>query len=151
MNSLLSKAQNNNEDNNNEIKHNSYKYNVSLAFVQLYLESIQDLLDIESKDIRIFKNLLKGEYGKLPGEPNEEIVKKVVGDEKIITCRPADLIPPEYDKFKGEMSEYYTSEEDVLSYAMFNEVAINFFKWRLANKSGIDKELAEKTNGVYPV
>ena len=54
MNSLLSKTiQNNNEDNNNEIKHNSYKYNISLAFVQLYLESIQDLLDIESKDIRI--------------------------------------------------------------------------------------------------
>ena len=63
MNSLLSKAnQNNNEENNNEIKHNSYKYNVSLAFVQLYLESIQDLLDIESKDIRIREDPDKGVY-----------------------------------------------------------------------------------------
>ena len=63
MNSLLSKTiQNNNEDNNNEIKHNSYKYNISLAFVQLYLESIQDLLDIESKDIRIREDPEKGVY-----------------------------------------------------------------------------------------
>ena len=63
MNSLLSKTiQNNNEDNNNEIKHNSYKYNISLSFVQLYLESIQDLLDIESKDIRIREDPEKGVY-----------------------------------------------------------------------------------------
>ena len=63
MNSLLSKTiQNNNEDNNNEIKQNIYKYNISLAFIQLYLESIQDLLDIESKDIRIREDPEKGVY-----------------------------------------------------------------------------------------
>ncbi|MBP5466651.1 MAG: oxaloacetate decarboxylase subunit alpha, partial [Clostridia bacterium] len=67
------------------------------------------------------------------------------------TCRPADLLSPEYDKLKEEMKEYYTQEEDVLSYALFSEVAVNFFKKRLAKKSKIDKDLAENHNGVYPV
>ena len=98
-----------------------------------------------------FKNLLKGEYGKLPANPDAEVVKKVVGDEKIITCRPADLIAPEYEKYKSEMKEYYTQEEDVLSYALFNEVAVNFFKWRMANKQAVDKDMAENKDGVYPV
>ncbi|MBR3864180.1 MAG: oxaloacetate decarboxylase subunit alpha [Clostridia bacterium] len=98
-----------------------------------------------------FKALLKGEYGKLPAEPNPEVVKKVVGDEPIITCRPADLIAPEYDKIKEEMKEYYTQEEDVLSYAMFPQVSLNFFKFRLAKNQGIDKDLADKADKVYPV
>ncbi|MBR1867850.1 MAG: oxaloacetate decarboxylase subunit alpha, partial [Clostridia bacterium] len=98
-----------------------------------------------------FKGLLKGEYGKLPAPCNDEIVKKVVGDEKIITCRPADLISPEYQKYKSEIEEYYTQEEDVLSYALFNEVALNFFKWRMAKNDGVDKDLADNKDGVYPV
>ena len=98
-----------------------------------------------------FKALLKGEYGKLPAEPDAEIVKKVVGDEEVITCRPADKIEPEYEKYKAEIAEYYTKEEDVLSYALFNEVAINYFKWRLANKKAVDKDLATSKDGVYPV
>ena len=98
-----------------------------------------------------FKALLKGEYGKLPAECDPEVVKKVVGDEKIITCRPADLIEPEYEKYKAEIAEYYTKEEDVLSYALFNEVATNYFKWRLANKKAVDKDLADGKDNVYPV
>ena len=47
--------------------------------------------------------------------------------------------------------EYYTQEEDVLSYALFNEVAINFFKYRLAKNKGVDKDLADNKNKVYPV
>ena len=98
-----------------------------------------------------FKALMKGEYGKLIGEPDAEILKKVVGDEKRITYRPADDIEPEYEKFKEEMKEYYTQEEDVLSYALFNQVAVNFFKYRLAQNKGVDKDLAENKNNVYPV
>ena len=82
---------------------------------------------------------------------HDEVVKKVVKDEKMITCRPADLLSPEYDKFKEEIKAYYTQEEDVLSYAMFNEVALNFFKNRLAKNSEVDKDLAENHGGVYPV
>ncbi len=98
-----------------------------------------------------FKALLKGEYGKLPVKPDEEVLQKVVKGEKTITCRPADLLSPEYEKFKSEIAEYYTCEEDVLSYALFNEVALNFFKKRLAAKRGVDKDLAENCGGVYPV
>ncbi len=97
------------------------------------------------------KGLLKGEYGRLPASPDAEIVKKVLGDEKPITHRPADDIAPEYEKFKAEISEYIEQEEDVLSYALFNQVAINFFKYRLANKKGVDKDLASSADGVYPV
>jgi len=98
-----------------------------------------------------FKALLKGEYGKLPADPDSEVFNKVVGNEEVITCRPADLIEPEYEKFKEEMKEYYTQEEDVLSYALFNQVAVNFFKYRLAKNKGVDKELADKNGKVYPV
>ena len=96
-----------------------------------------------------FKALMKGEYGKLIGEPDAEILKKVLGDEKRITYRPADDIAPEYEKFKEEMKEYYTQEEDVLSYALFNQVAINFFKYRLARDKKVDADLVK--GKVYPV
>ena len=76
------------------------------------------------------KGVLKGEYGKLPAEPDPEIVKKCIGDEKRITCRPADLLEPEYEKYKAEMMSYYTKDEDVLSYCMFPQVSEKFFKWR---------------------
>ncbi|MBO7377350.1 MAG: pyruvate carboxylase subunit B [Clostridia bacterium] len=97
------------------------------------------------------KGLLRGEYGKLPGEPDPEVVKKIVKDEPIITHRPADDIPPEYEKYKSEMMEWYTQEEDVLSYAVFNQVAVNFFKYRMARDKGVDKDLAKGQDKVYPV
>lgn len=76
------------------------------------------------------KGVLRGEYGRLPAEPDPDVVKKCIGDEKRITCRPADLLEPEYEKYKAEMQKYYTKEEDVLSYCMFPQVAEKFFKWR---------------------
>lgn len=97
------------------------------------------------------KGLLKGEYGKLPGTPNPEIVKLIVGDEKIITHRPADDLKPEYEKYKAEIQEYYEQEEDVLSYALFPQVAINFFKWRKAQKYGVDSSVYDKETNVHPV
>ena len=96
-----------------------------------------------------FKSLIKGEYGKLIGEPDADVLKKILGDEKRVTCRPADLIEPEYEKFKQEIKEYYTQEEDVLSYALFNQVAINFFKYRLARDKKVDVDLAKSQ--IYPV
>ena len=76
------------------------------------------------------KGVLRGEYGQLPAEPDPDVVKKCIGDEKRITCRPADLLSPEYEKYKAEMQKYYTKEEDVLSYCMFPQVSEKFFKWR---------------------
>lgn len=98
-----------------------------------------------------FKGLLKGEYGKLPAEPDAAVVKKIVGDEKRILYRPADDLKPEYEHFKKEIAEYLEQEEDVLSYAVFGQVAINYFKWRKAQEQGIDKNLAANTDKVYPV
>lgn len=97
------------------------------------------------------KGLLHGDYGKLPTEPNMEIVKKVLGSTDRITYRPADDLAPEYDKIKAEMMEYYEQEEDVLSYALFPQVAVNFFKYRQAKKYGIDNNILDKKNMVLPV
>ncbi len=97
------------------------------------------------------KGILKGEYGKLPLEPSEDIVKKIIGDEERITCRPADLIAPELESIKEEIAEYYESEEDLLTYALFPQLAIPFFKRRQAAKYGIDKTVYDKDNQVHPV
>lgn len=72
---------------------------------------------------------------------------------KPIDYRPADDLQPEYETFKSELKEkgYYEKEEDVLSYAVFEQVAENFFKWRKAKNEGVDKDLAAKADKVYPV
>ena len=76
------------------------------------------------------KDLLRGAYGKVPGEVNEEVRKMAIGDEKVITCRPADLIEPELEKYKKELGEQAHQEEDVLSYALLPQVAKKFFDVR---------------------
>ncbi len=76
------------------------------------------------------KGLLRGEYGRLPAPVNEEVRKKAIGDDEIIECRPADLIAPEFEKYKEETKDFARSEEDVLSYALFPQVAKKFFDIR---------------------
>lgn len=97
------------------------------------------------------KGVLRGEYGKLPVEPNAEIVKKIIGDEERITCRPADLIAPELDNYRKEIAEFAESDEDVLSYALFPQLAVPFFKRRQAAKYGVDKTIFDKDSQVHPV
>jgi len=76
------------------------------------------------------KGLLKGEYGALPAEVNEEVRKMAIGDEEVITCRPADLIENELPKYVEETKGIAKCEEDVLSYALFPQVASKFFETR---------------------
>ncbi len=76
------------------------------------------------------KGLLRGEYGKLPGEVNEEVRRKCIGDDEVITCRPADLLQPELAKYREEAKDIIRSEEDVLSYALFPQVARKFMENR---------------------
>ncbi len=97
------------------------------------------------------KDLFAGKYGMLPMPIDEEVAKKVLGNTERITCRPADLLQPEYEAIKQKVIElgYYEKEEDVLSYAVFEQVAENFFKWREAQKKGVDRDMAK--TGVYPV
>ena len=76
------------------------------------------------------KGLLKGEYGKVPGEVNEEVRRKAIGDEPVIECRPADLIAPELEKYRKEAGDLAKCDEDVLSYALFPQVATKFLTER---------------------
>ena len=77
------------------------------------------------------KAMLKGEYGSLPGEVNEEVRAKAgIKPEDVITCRPADLLQPEIEKYRSEYADIAKSDEDVLSLALFPQVAPDFLKWR---------------------
>jgi len=89
------------------------------------------------------KGLLRGEYGKLPGEVNEEVRKKCIGDDEVITCRPADLLEPEYEMYKEELGDRAKKEEDVLSYALFPQVATKFFDQRDAAAAAPTKAAGE--------
>ncbi|MCI8280377.1 MAG: oxaloacetate decarboxylase subunit alpha [Lachnospiraceae bacterium] len=97
------------------------------------------------------KAVLRGEYGQTVKPFNPEVVKKVIGDEEVITCRPADLLEPELHKIEAEMAQWKEQDEDVLSYALFPQVATEFFKYRQAQKTKIDPSVADTKTGAYPV
>ncbi len=97
------------------------------------------------------KGIVKGEYGTTPMPISDEIVRKIIGDEERITCRPADLLKPELDTYREEIKEYIEQEEDVLSYALFGSVATKFFEYRRAQKYKIDAGLVDMAQKVYPV
>jgi len=98
-----------------------------------------------------FRGLVKGEYGKTPVAIKPEFIKKIIGDETPITNRPADDIKPEFDILREKVKQYYEQEEDILSYALFEQVAIKFFEHRKAVKYNIDVENADIKNKVHPV
>ena len=99
------------------------------------------------------KDILLGKYGQTAKPFNPEIVDKVLGDEKknAITCRPADLLEPELAKIESEMKQWKEQDEDVLTYALFPQVATEFFKYRQAQQTKIDPAVADTANGAYPV
>lgn len=99
-----------------------------------------------------FKGIIRGEYGQTPVPISPEFRKKIIGNEKPITCRPADLIKSELDKLRAEIpSEYVEQEEDVLSYAQFGQVALKFFENRRNKKYGLNGDLLDMENKVHPV
>ena len=98
-----------------------------------------------------FKDLVAGKYGATPCKIDPEFQKKIVGDDEIITCRPADLLNDTIEQFKSEISEYYEQEEDVLSYAQFGQVAVKFFEKRRDKKYGLDGKHDNIETKVHPV
>lgn len=84
---------------------------------------------------REIKAYLKGLYGRPPGAINEEVRRAAIGNEEVIQCRPADMLAPEYDKLAEEVKGYARSKEDVISYALFGQVAVDFFKKRDAGQT----------------
>ena len=98
------------------------------------------------------KDLLSGKYGQTVKPMNPDVIKKVLGDDpEIITCRPADLIPDELDTLRKECEQWIQQDEDVLTYALFPQVAVDFFKYRQAQQTKVDATVADTENGAYPV
>lgn len=97
------------------------------------------------------KAVLSGEYGATAKPFNPEVQKKCIGDKQPITCRPADLLEPELHKIEAEMSQWKEQDEDVLTYALFPQVATDFFKYRAAQKTKVDPAAADTKDGAYPV
>lgn len=98
-----------------------------------------------------FKGIVKGEYGKTPMPISDEFRKKIIGDEKPITCRPADNLKPELEKLRSECAQYITQDEDVLSYALFDQVAIKFFEKRKLKQNCLDADNTDTVNKVTTV
>ncbi len=97
------------------------------------------------------KDMLRGKYGQTVKPMSEEVIAKVIPGEERITCRPADLIENEMDKLEAEMKEWKQQDEDILSYALFPQVATDFFKYRQAQQEQVDMTQADTKNGAYPV
>ena len=94
------------------------------------------------------KGLLRGEYGTLPAPVNEDVRKKCIGNDQVITCRPADLLEPELEKYKAEAGDLAKCEEDVLSYALFPQVAAKFLETKYGKKEEPTSKPVINENGV---
>jgi oxaloacetate decarboxylase alpha subunit len=97
------------------------------------------------------KALLSGQYGQTVKPFNAAVQKKAIGNTKPITCRPADLLEPELEKIENEIKDWKEQDEDVLTYALFPQVAMDFFQYRQAQRTKIDVSAAHKENKTYPV
>ena len=97
------------------------------------------------------KKLLSGEFGQTVKPFDLEVQKKCIGDATPIICRPADLIEPQLPKLEEEMKQWKQQDEDVLSYALFPQVATEFFKYRQAQQTKVDQTMADTENKAYPV
>ncbi len=98
-----------------------------------------------------FKDLVAGKYGTTPVAIDDAFRKSIIGNEKPVSCRPADLIAPELDSLRQECAQWSQQEEDVLSYAMFQKVAVDFFKKRRDEQAGVDRENLDRERQIHPV
>ena len=97
-----------------------------------------------------FKGMVRGEYGRCPAPIDPAFRRMILGDTEPIDCRPADLIAPEMDKLKEAVAPWAEQEEDLLSYALFEQVAVKFFEKRKAKKYGLDPN-ADAATGIHSV
>jgi len=91
------------------------------------------------------KAVMRGEYGRLPAPVNEDVRRKIIGDEKVITHRTADDIAPELDNYRRDIRAHIEQDEDVLSYALFPQVATKFFETRQAAKLRLEGLTEDRT------
>lgn len=97
-----------------------------------------------------FSGVIAGEYGRTPAEIDPEFRRKILGEREAITCRPADQLRPELERLREEIKSYIEQDEDVLSYALFGSVAVDFFRRRQSRKYRVD-ENADRATGVHTV
>ena len=97
-----------------------------------------------------FKGLVRGEYGKCPAPVSDEFRKKIIGDDTVIDYRPADKIAPEIDSLRQRVAPYREQDEDLLSLALFEQVAIKFFDWRKQQKYNLDAN-ADVEKGIHAI
>ena len=97
-----------------------------------------------------FRALVRGEYGRCPAPISEDFKKKIIGDDDIIDYRPADKIAPEIDSLRQRVAPYSEQDEDLLSLALFEQVAIKYFDWRKQQKYNLDSN-ADAKNGIHSI
>jgi len=97
------------------------------------------------------KNYVKGLYGKPTVPISKEIQKKIIGDEEVFLGRPGDLLEAQLENYRNEIKEYIEQDEDVLSYALFPQIALQFFKQRMADKYKIETDLLNQEEKTHPV
>ena len=97
-----------------------------------------------------FKGLVRGDYGKCPAPVSDEFRKMIIGDDEVIDYRPADKIAPEIDSLRQRVAPYQEQDEDLLSLALFEQVAIKFFDWRKQQKYNLDAN-ADVANGIHTI
>ena len=97
-----------------------------------------------------FKALIRGEYGKCPAPVDDAFKRKIIGDDDVIDYRPADKIAPEIDSLRQRVAPYSEQDEDLLSLALFEQVAINYFDWRKQQKYNLDDK-ADAKNGIHSI
>jgi oxaloacetate decarboxylase alpha subunit len=97
------------------------------------------------------KNYVKGLYGKPTVPISDEIKNKIIGNEEVIHYRPADDIPPQLDELKNEIKQYIEQDEDVLSYALFPQVALKFFEYRQTQRYRIESSMVDYEDMTHPV
>lgn len=98
-----------------------------------------------------FKGLVRGEYGKTPVPIDPEFAKKIIGDEKQITYRPADDLKPELEELREKVKPWAVQDEDVLSYALFEQVALKFFEARRNKTYNLDGKNADFKEKIHTV
>lgn len=98
-----------------------------------------------------FKGVIRGEYGKTPMPINPEFQKRILGDVKPISYRPADDLKPELSELRENVKPWAIQDEDVLTYALFEQVATKFFEWRKNQQYAIDVNNADADKKIHTV
>ena len=107
--------------------------------------------DVYAEVVPKFKDILLGKYGRTPCPISQELVSSICIGEALVLVRPADLIDPELDLIEGKIAAWSEQEEDALTYAIFGDEAIGFFKSRNAKRYCLDLRHSHPEKGIHTI